>query len=402
PNKHQCVLYDDRLEEIPFDDHTDLVVLTVETFTAKRSYEISQIYRNKKIPVVMGGFHPSLLAEEASMYADAIVIGDAEGIWPTIIEDAENKRLQSKYQQNEWPSIKGVIPDRSIFKGKKYSPLHLVQFGRGCRYSCDFCSINSFYGKSLRQRNIEDVVTEIKNLKRKNLFFVDDNIFVDLQKAVNLLEALIPLKVRWSCQISIDVTKNESLMKLMKKSGCYAAIVGLETLNANNLKMMNKNWSKQYDYELALNKFKSYGIMVLGTFVIGYDHDTLETFDQILNFTIKNKLFLAHFNPLTPTPQTPLYERLKNEGRLINDPWWLHPDYRYGQAMFKPKNISPLELEENCYRVRTAFNTYSSIAIRAWDFKANFAGVFNAFLYLLANLITKRELKKKQGCHLGK
>jgi len=401
PKHIKCVLFDERLEEISYDEQTDLVAMTVETFTAKRSYEIARIYRNRNIPVVMGGFHPTLMPEEVMEHSDSIVKGDAEGIWPDLVKDAEKGELKRVYKSNVWPEISGIIPDRTIFENKKYTPVHLLQFSRGCRFNCDFCSIHSFYGHTLRQRRVQDLVEEINGLEKKHVFFADDNIFVNKKKASELLNALIPLKVKWSCQVSIDIVKNVRLLQLMKKSGCFSVLVGLETLNENNLKQMNKNWTSVKDYKKSLKQFKKHKIMVTGTFVIGYDYDTPDTFEKILNFAIKNKFFLSHFNPLMPTPGTGLYERLDKEKRLLKTPWWLHPDYRYGQAMFVPKNMTPEQLEKGCYDIRTRFNSFYSIFKRALNFKSNLRNVFNIFIFFTANYITRKEVSKKQGIAFG-
>ena len=148
------VFYDERLEDLPLDEPTDLVAMTVETYTARRAYQIAALYRSRGIPVVMGGYHPTFLPDESLQFADAVVVGDAEGIWPQVVEDARSGKLRRLYQQNEFPSLSGSDPDRSIFKGKRYAPLTLVQYGRGCKYNCNFCSIRAFYGNSLRQRPV--------------------------------------------------------------------------------------------------------------------------------------------------------------------------------------------------------------------------------------------------------
>ena len=227
--------YDERLEAIPLDEPTDLVAMTVETYTARRAYQIAEAYRRRGVPVVLGGYHPTFLPEEALQFADAVVVGDAEGIWPRVVEDARRGRLQPIYRQDGFPALGGTMPDRSIFKGKRYAPLTLVQYGRGCKYNCSFCSIHAFYGTNLRQRPIGEVVAEIKRSGARTIFLVDDNIFVDVPRARALFEALIPLRIAWSCQVSIDVAHDPALVRLMARSGCINALVGFESLNRANL-----------------------------------------------------------------------------------------------------------------------------------------------------------------------
>ncbi|MEK6626582.1 MAG: radical SAM protein [Bdellovibrionota bacterium] len=402
PPEIKTVLYDDRLEEIPFEEPTNLVAMSVDTFCAKRAYLIAKKYRDKGIPVVMGGFHPSLNSQEVLNFADAIVIGSAEPIWQELIEDAKKGQLKRIYQASQDTFSNGVIPDRSIFSGKRYAKLHVVQFSRGCRFQCDFCSIHVFYKHTLRYRPVDEVVREIKSLPGRTVYFADDNIFTNAEKTCELVDALIPLKIRWACQISIDIIEHPGLLKRMKESGLFCVTVGFESLNQNNLKQIMKGWNTKYgSYEMAIKKIREQGIMTFGTFVFGYDDDTGEAFNQVLEFAIKNKLFLAHFNPLTPTPGTALYERLFKEGRLIKDPWWLNPEYKYGEATFRPLHITPEELEKGCFSSRMKFNSWRNIVKRLIDFKANSTNLFNTFIFLLANIITKHEVVKKQGVHLG-
>ena len=402
PADVETALYDERVEAVPLDEPTDLVAMTVETYTARRSYQLAAEFRRRGVPVVMGGYHPTFLPEEALRYADAVVAGDAEGVWPRVVEDARSGNLQPLYRREEFPSLGGSRPDRSIFAGKRYAPVGLVQYGRGCRYNCNFCSIRAFYGGSLRQRSTEEVVEEIKRLRSKFIFLVDDNIFVDVPKAAELFEALIPLKILWSCQVSIDIAHQAELVKLMRRSGCVNALVGFESLNPESLTQMRKGWNLKYgDYQSAIKVFQDAGIMIYGTFVFGYDHDTVESFDQAVQFAIQNKFYLANFNPLTPTPGADLYTQLAQENRLIYDRWWLDPEFRYGHATFHPKGMTADELTAGCLRARLRFNTYRSLMQRALAPRTNLRSPYRLGIFLLSNLISKREILRKQGRPLG-
>lgn len=402
PRDVDTVLYDERLEPIPFDEPTDLVAMTVETYTARRSYQIAAEFRRRGVPVVMGGYHPTFLPDEAGEFADAVVQGDAEGVWEQVVADACHRRLRPHYRRNSFPSLDGLRPDRNIFRGKRYAPLALVQYGRGCRHNCDFCSIRAFYGTNLRQRPLGDVIEEIERAGRKHVFLVDDNIFVNALKARELFEALIPLRLRWSCQVSIDIARDRELVNLMRKSGCMTVLVGFESLDRSNLQQMNKGWNlKSRDYETSIRVFRDAGIMIYGTFVFGYDRDTPDSFDRAVDFALKNKFYLANFNPLTPTPRAPLYDRLQREGRLIYEKWWLDPEYRYGQATFHPRGLTAAELTEGCYRARTSFNTASSIVRRALEPRTNLRTPYRCSIYLMSNLISRREIRAKQGLPLG-
>ncbi len=402
PPDVETVLVDERLEPIPYDEPTDLVALTVETYTARHSYQIAQRFRRRGVPVVLGGYHPTFLPDEALAYADAVVIGDAEGLWEEVVRDARRGQLRRRYQQADQPPLQGPPPDRRIFRGKRYAPINLVQYGRGCRYACDFCSIHAFYGVNLRQRPVREVVAEIQSLSHKHVFLVDDNIFLDVPRAEELFRALVPLRIRWSCQVSIDVAANDRLLKLMERSGCLTAVVGFESLDARNLTQMKKTWNlKHGDYATSVRKLQDHGIMIYGTFVFGYDHDTVDAFDRSVEFALRSNFYLANFNPLTPTPGARLYDRLRAEGRLLHRRWWLAPEYRYGQATFQPRGMTADQLTAGCFRARSAFNRYGSIFKRALAPRTNCRSLYRLGVYLLSNLISRREIHKKQGLALG-
>lgn len=219
PEGVETEFYDDRIEEVPFDIDTDMAAISVETFTAKRAYYIASELKKRGIYVVMGGYHPTFLPEEALNYADTVIVGEAEGIWGQVVKDFTDGSIGRIYTNENSSCLEGVNYKRELFKDKKYAIVYPVQFGRGCRFSCDFCSINAFYGSSLRQRPVEEVAAEIEALGRKHLFIVDDNFLVDREKTKELLKALIPLKVRWSTQVSIDIANDPELLELMEKSG---------------------------------------------------------------------------------------------------------------------------------------------------------------------------------------
>ncbi|MFN8457654.1 MAG: radical SAM protein [Anaerolineae bacterium] len=402
PSEVEVVLYDERLEPILYDDPTNLVAITVETYTARRAYQIAAQFRRRGVPVIMGGYHPTFLPEEALQFADAVVLGDAEALWPQVVRDAQRRSLRRVYRQADYPPLDGVIPDRRIFAGKRYAPAAMVQYGRGCRFACEFCSIHAFYGFNLRQRPVAEVIAEIEATNRSHIVLVDDNIFVDVSQAKELFQALIPLNIRWSCQVSIDIAQDDELLKLMAKSGCTTALIGFESLDEANLAQMKKRWNlRQGNYATSVQKFQEHGIMIYGSFVFGYDRDSLDSFERSVEFALRHNFYLANFNPLTPMPGAKLYDRLKAEGRLIYDRWWLASGYRYGQATFHPRGMTADELTEGCFRARCQFNAYRSIFKRALDFRTNCRDLYRLGLHLSSNIVSRREILHKQGRRLG-
>jgi radical SAM superfamily enzyme YgiQ (UPF0313 family) len=202
--------------------------------------------------------------------------------------------------------------------------------------------------------------------------------------------------------VSIDVVQDHDLVDLMRRSGCLTALVGFESLDPRNLKQMNKGWNLRYgNYDDAVGILQQSGIMIYGTFVFGYDQDTVDSFDEAVDFAIRHKFYLANFNPLTPTPGADLYDRLESEGRLIFDRWWLDPGFRYGHATFHPSNMTADELTAGCYRSRMRFNTLGSMLARGCTFKTNLRSPYRSGIYLISNLISRREILSKQDRQLG-
>lgn len=401
----ETVLYDDRMEPIPYDIKTDLVALTVETFTAKRSYEIAGEYRKRGVPVVMGGMHPTLIPGEAAGHADAVITGDAERIWQTVLEDFRSGNLKKFYQGPFGEPQPEVLPKRELFKKKGYLKISLIQFSRGCSNSCEFCATSLFFKRSSYCRAVKDVVREIETYNLKTLFFVDDNITANPQKAKELFRALIPLKVKWVSQGALDMTEDLELMDLMEKSGCMGNVIGFESINRQNLSVMQKspNITENFDcYKSQIKILKDYGQQTWAAFTIGHDEDTKESIRELLDFALYNKFAFAAFNVLMPYPETPLYKRLESQNRLLYDKtWWLSPDFRFNHAPFIPKNMSPGELTAAGFEARKKFNSVGSIIKRAFDRKTHMKSLYKLFIYLLYNPLFRKEVYKKQGMKLG-
>ncbi len=402
PPGHQVTLVDERVEPLPERLEADLVAITVQTYTARRAYQLADGFRRRGLPVVMGGHHASLVPEEAAGHADAVVVGDAEGLWPRVVADAGAGSLRRRYQAAAPPSLDGVRVDRALFAGKGYLRWPLVQFGRGCRHACDFCSIRALYGSGYRHRPVDETVAEVAALPGRAVFFADDNLFADEAAARALLAALPAAGKRWGAQIAIDALADEATADRLAAAGCGAVLLGLESFDPETLREMRKSWNQLGpSYAECVARLRARGIMVYGTFVFGYDHDGPEAFDRALDFAVAQRLFVANFNPLTPTPGTPLYQRLRDEGRLIGDPWWLDPAFRYGAAQFRPARMTPAQLADGVLRARRRFFGWRSIAWRALDRRANTRSLASAALYLGANLVSRREIANKQGRALG-
>lgn len=406
PDSIEVVMYDDRLEPIPYDEPTDLAAITVETYTARRSYEISIQFRKRGVKVIMGGMHVTLLPDETAGHADSIMIGDAEDKWAEMITDLQAGTLKERYVCNPVTiPQKGVLTRRDIYEGKKYLPLSLLQFSRGCKYHCSYCASSVYFNRHQYCRPVDEVVAEIKSQKRKFLFFVDDNIVADREKAKELFRAITPLKVKWVSQGSIDMLEDRELMSLMVKSGCLGHVIGFESIRADSINAMGKGVNKKFvsdHYAWAIRELRKWGLQTWAAFTIGHDTDTLESIEETYRFAIENKFCFAAYNILMPYPGTPFYDMLKEEGRLLYDgKWWLHPDYRFNYAAYVPKNMTPAELTAAAYECRRKFNTKKSIIYRAFEFHTNMRNPLRFITYLMYNPLFRKEVFEKQGMTFG-
>ncbi len=403
PNDVEVSFYDDRTETIPYEETTDAVVMSVETYTAKRAYQIASDYRRRGIPVIMGGFHPTLVPQEAERYAEAIVIGEAEGVWMRVIDDLRHGTLQKRYQSDVRPLLQRNFIDRTIFEGKSYLPIRLIESGRGCRFPCTFCAIQSFFERTYRARAFENVVEEILSLKdsTKLFFFIDDNFAADIEAAKDLLRALIPLNIRWVTQMSINAAHDEEFLQLLVLSGCKLVLIGFESMEEKNLRQMRKSFNTMNGgYLRALANLHRHKIGVYGTFVFGFDHDTSQSFDNALRFAIEQNLYIAAFNHLTPFPGTPLYDQLKGEERLRFDAWWMDDAYRYNDVPFHAASIPHAEITERCVNARRQFYSWRSIAKRGVSRIVRSDGfMFRTFFPV--NFMHGREINTRNGFPLG-
>lgn len=337
-------LTDENITPIDFIKQVDLVGITSLTSISQRAYKIADAYRAMGKKVVLGGIHPSILPLEASQHADAIVIGEAEGIWPSVIADFQANKLQKIYRQNVRPSLVDLPkPRRDLFDKKSYYFTNTLFTTRGCPYSCSFCTVTSFFGHTYRCRPVEEVIKEIKTLKRKKLFiFLDDNIVGSPAYAKELFRALIPFKIKWVGQCSVTIAKDDELLALAAASGCVDLFIGFESLSPSNLQLVGKKINIVDEYQTIIKKLHKVGIGVHGFFIFGLDGDDDGSFKRTVRFAQKARLESAQFDILTPYPGTAIFESLEKEGRILNKDW-----SQYGHdLMFESRSLSRKILQE--------------------------------------------------------
>ncbi len=403
PPHVEVVLYDDRMEEIPYDDPVDVVAITVETYTARRAYEIADAFRERGIPVILGGIHVTLLPDEPRHHADSILMGDAESIWSTVVKDAEKGCLKPVYRASPGMPQPGFKARRDIFEGKGYLPMTLTQFSRGCRFACNFCAVSQYFDRRHYYRPVREVIEEIETQERKLVFIVDDNIAGDREALKELCREMIPLGINWFSQASLDITRDLELMRLMERSGCLGHVIGFESLKTENLKWMNKspNIGGFDHYKTQVKILREHGQHTWAAFTIGHDHDTKDSVSEILEFALENKFAFSAFNILMPYPGTPLYRQLESEKRLLYDgKWWLHPEYRFNNAAFIPGNMTPDELTAACHSARRQFNSLGGILRRAAD-PYKLKSISKLVYYLTYARLFRKEVYKKHGMQFG-
>ena len=361
PKKHSMKLIDERFETIDFEEDCDVVVLTFPTGYSTRAYEVADEFRKKGKTVVMADYHASVMPEEAKEHADSILIGEVELSWPHFLKDFQKGEIKPYYKQ-EKPVDPAIIPpaNRELIK-KFHRPLARIQATRGCPINCEFCRIPAFEGTTYRKRPVENVIKEIKSIRQKFLFFADGSLTLDPEYTKALFKQMKGLRKRFFCCGNADVLNvDDELLKLAKKAGCIAWYVGFESVNQNTIDLLNKKTNVVEKYKSVVQKIHDHGIAVCGSFIVGFDNDTFDDFDNIIDAMYDLKMDHIELNILTPFPGTPLFKRLDKEGRILTKNWF---HYREGQSgtniPFQPKNMTREELT-NEGRLRIFDHWYGS------------------------------------------
>jgi radical SAM superfamily enzyme YgiQ (UPF0313 family) len=332
----------------------DLVGLTGTTNAAPRAYQIAAEYRRQKVPVVMGGCHASMCADEALRFVDAVVIGEAEPVWPQVLEHALRGCLEPVYR-GEPGDLAGLPrPRRELFAGKVSTAT--VQTSRGCPMDCNFCSVSALHGRRYRRRPVEEILDELAEIPQRRLCFLDDNLVgygpQDRQEALELFQGMVRRRFRfhWACQASLNIADDEELLRWASRAGCRVVFLGIEAEDPDALAEINKhvNLRRSADqYAPLLRRIHRAGIIVLGSFMFGLDGDTPESLRRRAEYILAGNVDVAQASVLTPCPGTKVFEKMQREGRLLltdfpND--WQH--YDGIELVFQPLNFTRRELKE--------------------------------------------------------
>jgi radical SAM superfamily enzyme YgiQ (UPF0313 family) len=377
PAEHDVRIIEEEVESVNLEQDCDLVGISCMTANAPRAYELCHAFRKRGKTVVLGGVHPTILPDEALQHADSVVIGEAEGVWTTLLSDYQTNQLQKKYH-NPLPDLDTYVQKdfSKIIKRRLYNLIPIMTT-RGCPYNCNFCCVTNLYGKNIRHIPIKNVVRDIKESNEKHFMFLDDNIIGHPSYAKELFKAIKPLKIKWVGQSSVSLlVKDDELLQLAAESGCQALFFGVETVSKEQLHSLHKALKEIEHLEKAIKKIKKAGILIHASMVFGFDTDTKDIFDETVQFLKRNKISTVSFNVLTPYPGTKVYEQLKGEDRLITDDWSY---FDHNTVVFKPKNMSPLELQFGKINARKKFYTITSVLKR---FLGN---LYNPIIFFLMN-----------------
>jgi len=394
PPKHDLKIVDESFERDCTEEDVDLVGLTVMTQLARRAYKIADTYRKRGVKVVMGGIHPSAVPEEALRHADSVVIGEGEGVWAQLLDDAEKGSLKRRYKAKKKIELEGrPLPRYDLYPKttlKSYTPFaYGVETSRGCPYHCDFCSVGLIMGHKYRVRPVDDVIQEIERNEVPNVFFVDDNLSLNQKQGRELFSRMIPLRRRWVGEGGVSLAEDVELLKLMRRSGCQALLIGFESVQKKTQQSMNKIKKLKIDYKEAMKRFHGEGISILGAFVFGFDHEDKDIFEQTLEFALKNRIELAQLRPMVPFPGTRLYQRLLKENRLFSAQWWLE-EGRPKVPLFRPKDMTVEEFSEGMRKLGKHFYSRRAIIQRFFGIKPWKRSTANCQMYFGANLAFRK------------
>jgi radical SAM superfamily enzyme YgiQ (UPF0313 family) len=364
PRDIQVQIKDDLLEEITFREEADLVALTFMSHQAPRAYQLAAGFRSRGIPVVMGGFHATLAPDECQKHADALVLGEAEEAWPRLLRDFQAGELQPRYQSPKLSDLKNLpVPRYDLLDLKRYKLLNIPsQTTRGCPYACNYCEVTQVYGGKFRHRPVEEVIHEIKEIRRLTqsdfIYFVDDNFVANRGHAMAIMEQLIPLKLIYGCLATANVGDDPEVLDLMAKSGCLHVNIGMESISPESLKAINKKQNKVKDYERQFLALRDRGIGFSVNVMFGLDGDRPDIFETTVDFLIRIKAPVSFMFILAPRPGTKVQEQLLKENRIFDHNW---ANYCGFKVVYQPRHMTVRELEEGYWRANRKF--YSPLAI---------------------------------------
>lgn len=349
PPEIEAQLIDERLETLDFDDPVDLVGISVVTYAAPRAYQIAAEYHRRGVKVVFGGIHPSAAPKDAAQYADALVLGEGESAWVSLLEDFQRGNLQPLYRGRPQMNLDALpFPRREIIPHpEKYLTTKVLTATRGCPNTCTFCSAGIGLLKKYRKRSVAQVIAELEQVPGKLAIFFDDNIGWEPEYAKALFRAMIPLRLRWYGELSANALDDPELVDLAAQSGCFMLGVGFESISPQvitSIRKMQTNHPERYAEQIR--RLQTSGIVAWAGFVLGFDDDDLSGFAALAEFVERVNLEIVSLYLLTPFPGSLLFRQYERQGRLLHKDW-RHYEPADGACVFQPKNMTPAQLMDN-------------------------------------------------------
>jgi radical SAM superfamily enzyme YgiQ (UPF0313 family) len=373
PPEHQVTFVDEIMQDVDVNSDADLIGLTAMGPQIARAYDLADYFRSRGKKVVMGGSWVSLNPQQALAHCDAIVKGEAEYVWKELLDDFGAGRNQVIYQANKWHNMVAMPsfdyttlplyrPD--LFKKSAFYRMYFhwpVLASRGCPHPCEYCTVQTYYERTFRSRPVDEVIADLETIKRlggKRVLILDDNPIGNVKYAKELFKAMIPLKMEWASQMTINIARNEELLDLAAKSGCRSLSIGLESVSQDNLETIDKGFNKAPRFEDDLAKIRAKGIQVIALMMVGLDGDDTTSFQKTLDFLVENKLtFLKLFTPC-PYPGTKYYDDMEKSGRILTKKW---NQYDYGSPLIQPTNMTPKQMMEGFNYVYNNFYSLKNI-----------------------------------------
>ena len=390
PKEHTVKIVDERAEKLNFDNSVDLVGISCLTYNSIRGYEISDTFRKMGKTVVFGGYHASLLPEEAKQHADSVVIGEAELTWPQLLKDFEKGKIKPFYKADKLVEPENIPPARHDI-GIYTLFIEAIQASRGCPTGCEFCAMQKIEGARFRGRPIKNIIDEMKTIKSKNIFFADASLTISPPYTRSLFKEMAELNKKFECFGNINVlTRDDELLKIASDAGVKKWYVGIESISQENINAVGKGTNKVEDYANAIKKIRDYNMDIVGFFMFGFDNDTKDIFDKTLQAMFEWELDEVSFSIVTPYPGTRLFERLEKEGRITSYDW---SRYTEGNVNFKPTKMSQEDLVDGIRRIAFDFYSFKNAfnrSFKRYGFKPVKAG------YVFADGIVKRLFYKNE------
>lgn len=349
---HHVRIADEDVEEIIFSSEWDLVGITVATNSAIEAYGIADRFRALGVKVVLGGVHATLVPEEASLHADAIVIGEAERSWPRILSDFPN--LGKIYIETKPIELdKLPLPRRDLFHPSYISaPLQIT---RGCVHACEYCYLQHVPWKQYRKRPPESVVEEVAQIKNRFMFIIDDNFFVEKNYVMEIADKIRPFRKLWIAQVPLSLGMDNEMLKHLALSGLSGVALGIDSAIEESLRSVSKFQNYLKDAKTAVRNFHNYGITVSAIFIFGFEGEKKDVFARTMEMIRQVRLDWATFVMLTPFPGTKLFHQLEKEGRIITKDW---RNYNLSRVVFKPSGMSIEEIEEGTKNLTKAMRRH--------------------------------------------